>query len=69
MSLFRTVVSNIHFLYEQIKMRCTQCEVLIRNETVINDLIRIKFDLVLADPSVPCGELLAKKEWKSAKNK
>ena len=64
MSLFKTIQSSIYFFTEQITMRCTQCEVLISNNSVIKDLSLKKFDLVLADPSVPCGELLAKKERK-----
>ena len=44
-------------------MRNKQCEALLSNEAIMNSLNATNYDLVLADPSVPCGELLAAKEW------
>lgn len=62
MNIFKTIYANLYFVYEQVNMRTTQCEVLISNSTILNELDLRRFDLVLADPSVPCGELLAKKD-------
>ena len=38
-----------------------QCEIIMRNQTIMNQLNSTLFDLVLADPSVMCGELIATK--------
>ena len=42
-------------------MRMDQCEHVISNHTIMNSLNETQFDLVLADPSVMCGELIAAK--------
>ena len=38
-----------------------QCEHVISNSTIMNSLNATQFDLVLADQSVMCGELIATK--------
>ena len=44
------------------KMRKKQCETLMASNATLEKLNHTDYDLVLADPSVPCGELLAAKE-------
>lgn len=51
----------VGFWYEQVSMRMNQCEYIMRNNTIMNQLNSTLFDLVLADPSVMCGELIATK--------
>ena len=50
---------NKKFLTTQLRMN--QCEIIMRNQTIMNQLNSTLFDLVLADPSVMCGELIATK--------
>ena len=50
---------NQKFLTTQFRMN--QCEIIMRNQTIMNQLNSTLFDLVLADPSVMCGELIATK--------
>lgn len=38
-----------------------QCELVMSNSTLLNSLNATDFDLVLADPTVMCGELIATK--------
>ena len=52
----------ITFWLEQLAMRNQQCETLMASEEILKRLNHSDYDLVLADPSVPCGELLAAKE-------
>lgn len=51
----------VGFWYEQVSMRMNQCEYIMRNGTIMSQLNSTLFDLVLADPSVMCGELIATK--------
>ena len=52
----------MEFWLEQLNMRNQQCETLMANNEILNKLNYSDYDLVLADPSVPCGELLAAKD-------
>ena len=55
----------VHFLIYYIYnfLLFTQ-KTILSNDTIFDELLTENFDLVLADPSVPCGELVAKKvEW------
>jgi len=45
----------------KVSMRMDQCEHVISNQTIMNSLNDTDYDLVLADPSVMCGELIAAK--------
>lgn len=60
-SSFRTAYAMINFWYEQVSMRMDQCEHVVSNSTIMNQLNATEYDLVLADPSVMCGELIAHK--------
>jgi len=61
MSVLKTAYAMVSFWYEQVSMRMDQCEHVISNSTIMNSLNATQFDLVLADPSVMCGELIATK--------
>lgn len=61
MSKLGTAYSMVNFWYEQVSMRMDQCEHVISNHTIMNSLNETQYDLVLADPSVMCGELIAAK--------
>jgi len=61
MSFLKTAYAMVSFWYEQVSMRMDQCEHVISNTTIMNSLNATQFDLVLADPSVMCGELIATK--------
>ena len=63
MTLWSRAWATANFWMEQLSMRNKQCEALLSNEAIMNSLNATNYDLVLADPSVPCGELLAAKEW------
>jgi len=59
--LDRTAYAMVNFWYEQVSMRMDQCEHVVSNSTIMNTLNATSYDLVLADPSVMCGELIAHK--------
>ena len=61
MSRLNTAYAMVNFWYEQVSMRMDQCEHVISNRTIMNTLNETLYDLVLADPSVMCGELIATK--------
>lgn len=61
MGKLTTAYSMVNFWYEQVSMRMDQCEHVISNHTIMNSLNETQYDLVLADPSVMCGELIAAK--------
>lgn len=62
MTFWNRTYAMITFWLEQLAMRNQQCETLMASEEILKRLNHSDYDLVLADPSVPCGELLAAKE-------
>ena len=61
MTLWSRAYATANFWMEQLSMRNRQCETLLSSKTIMDNLNETNYDLVLADPSVPCGELLAAK--------
>jgi glucuronosyltransferase len=61
MTFWNRTYAMITFWLEQLAMRNQQCETLMASEEILKRLNHSDYDLVLADPSVPCGELLAAK--------
>lgn len=61
MTLMSKTFAMVKFWLEQLDMRNQQCETLMANNEILTKLNHSDYDLVLADPSVPCGELLAAK--------
>jgi hypothetical protein len=60
-SFFGKAYAMVSFVAEQLSMRMNQCELVMSNSTLLNSLNATDFDLVLADPTVMCGELIATK--------
>lgn len=60
-SFFGSAYAMVAFVTEQLSMRMNQCELVMSNSTLMNALNATEFDLVLADPTVMCGELIATK--------
>jgi len=61
MTLWSRAFATASFWMEQLSMRNRQCETLLSSKTIMDGLNETNYDLILADPSVPCGELLAAK--------
>ena len=61
MTLWSRAYATASFWMEQLSMRNRQCETLLSSKTIMDNLNETNYDLILADPSVPCGELLAAK--------
>ncbi|XP_039250280.1 UDP-glucuronosyltransferase 2B31-like [Styela clava] len=60
-SFMQTIRGLAHFWLEQLDMRQSQCNALMTNQKILNKLAEAKYDVVLADATVACGEIIAAK--------
>lgn len=51
----------VKFWIDQIDMRHKQCHAILGNQKLMRTLLELNYDAVLADASVPCGEIIAAK--------
>ncbi|XP_072274589.1 UDP-glucuronosyltransferase 1A1-like isoform X2 [Pyxicephalus adspersus] len=60
---YRTVPQTIKTLYERVtnstNWLLTSCKLFLQNETLIKYLEEAHFDVLLSDPAVPCGQIVA----------
>ncbi|KAJ8339107.1 hypothetical protein SKAU_G00358930 [Synaphobranchus kaupii] len=59
--VLRTTAKVVDLLVRMTALRRQMCEAMFRNDELLNRLTQSKYELVLTDPMVPCGDLLSEK--------
>ncbi|KAJ8346345.1 hypothetical protein SKAU_G00277460 [Synaphobranchus kaupii] len=59
--VLRTTAKVVDLLVRMTALQRQMCEAMFQNEELLNKLKQSKYELVLTDPMVPCGDLLSKK--------
>lgn len=59
--VFTQIINNLDLFVNYTNVQVRACKDLLSNESIISKLTQVHFDVVLTDPFIPCGAILAQK--------